>query len=69
MVSKGLIFSGSCLPLASGPPKEQEAWLVVKVKKSVHWGFCIGKKPERSDVRFWHKADVATDLVNVRFWG
>jgi hypothetical protein len=30
MVSKGLIFSGSCLPLASGPPKEQEAWFVVK---------------------------------------
>jgi len=30
MVSKGLIFSGSCLPLASGPSKEQAAWFVVE---------------------------------------
>jgi hypothetical protein len=21
------------------------------------------------DVRFWHKADMATDSVDVRFWG
>src|SRR5262249_50105889 len=45
---------------------------VVNVRRSMQLCSALGIDPiwpERRDVRFWHKADIARLSSNVRFWG
>jgi hypothetical protein len=40
--------------------RTKAACRIVFIKADIH---------SQGDVRFWHKADITTVLINVRYWG